>query len=428
MLPGEYRAVIDPFSEEAREILKSVPLESLPADVVEMAVKRVGWSGREGMIEANIDAIKADVLSFHLMCMGIASVSHPYSREVALASEATRNVIRYRVSKLFGMGEEKFCIETMAKYLNLIDVEKGEKYRVGDAEIPDADVFRIRDKRMEKDGKEVDPAFLSWYFPRYAVRWTDLAPIMRRGKIDLTDLYLMNGWAVLTTRDLWDVYADFISVKTEEHIQSIYEKIQPAGEGGSAGESLFIEVGGRISALVPKTSSVGGWWAGAGKLRPEFFPPCILATLEGVGSGMRNFAITMLLTTFLSYARVAPSGKVVTKMADFIDDISVVTEEIAPIIFQAAERCNPPLFKDQPQEKANVFYHMGFGMTTAPKLSDSGKSKWYRVPNCSKIQMSTPTLCRPDELCRRVKNPLTYYFRKKAESFRRGSQTSGVGD
>ncbi|MFN4132749.1 MAG: hypothetical protein ACK4GQ_00025 [Candidatus Hadarchaeales archaeon] len=417
-MPGEYRAVIDPFSEEARKILSSVPLENLPADVVEMAVKRVGWTGREGMVEGNIENIKADVLSFHLMCMGIASVSHPYSKEVALASEATRNVIRYRIYKMFSMGEEKFCVETMARSLNLIEVERGEKYQVGDAEIPEADVFRIRDMRMEKDEvKEVDPTLLPQYFPRYAVRWTDLAPIMRRGRVDLTNLYLVNGWAVLTTRDLWDVYAELMGVKTEEYIQSIYEKM---GETGAAGEPVLIEVGGKISALVPKVPRAEAWWGEGGKLKPEFFPPCIQTTLDGVGSGVRNFAITMLLTAFLSYARAAPSGKAVAKMADFIDDISVVTEEIAPVIFQAAERCNPPLFKDQPQEKANVFYHMGFGMTTTPKLSDSGKSKWYRVPNCSKVQMSAPMLCRPDELCRRVKNPLTYYFRKKAESFRKG--------
>jgi DNA primase large subunit len=134
---------------------------------------------------------------------------------------------------------------------------------------------------------------------------------------------------------------------------------------------------------------------------------------------MRNFGIVMLLTSFLSYARVAPSGKVSNRVSDFVNDVSVIRDEVAPLIFEAAERCNPPLFRDQPQEKANVFYHMGFGMTTEPRLEDSGKSKWYNVPNCPKIQISAPLLCKPDELCRNIRNPLTYYFKKRAESFRR---------
>jgi DNA primase large subunit len=126
----------------------------------------------------------------------------------------------------------------------------------------------------------------------------------------------------------------------------------------------------------------------------------------------------MLLTSFLSYARVAPSGRAAKRISDFTDNISIITEEVAPLIMQAAEHCNPPLFSDQPQEKANVFYHMGFGMTTQPRLEDSGNSKWYMVPNCTKIQTSAPQLCQPDELCRSIKNPLTYYFRRKAERFR----------
>jgi DNA primase large subunit len=137
--------------------------------------------------------------------------------------------------------------------------------------------------------------------------------------------------------------------------------------------------------------------------------------MVGVGAGLRNYAITVLLTSFLSYARVSPSGKMASRMADFISDVSIVRDDIASPIFEAADRCNPPLFKDQPQEKANVYYHLGFGMTTEPRLEDSGKSKWYRTPNCRKVQMSTPPLCDPDELCRTLKNPLTYYYRRLFE-------------
>ncbi|PIU10034.1 DNA primase, partial [Candidatus Micrarchaeota archaeon CG08_land_8_20_14_0_20_49_17] len=126
-------------------------------------------------------------------------------------------------------------------------------------------------------------------------------------------------------------------------------------------------------------------------------------------------------TSFLSYARASPSGRAATRIGDFIKDISVVRDEIAAPIFEAAEQCKPPFFKDQPQEKANIYYHLGFGMTTEPRLEDSGKSKWYRVPNCSKIVMSAAPLCDSDELCRKIKNPLTYYFRRLAEHARSGA-------
>jgi DNA primase large subunit len=181
-----------------------------------------------------------------------------------------------------------------------------------------------------------------------------------------------------------------------------------------------LEVGEKIAALLPPEVELRERFARAprGRLRPESFPPCIKKIIAGVGAGVRNFAISMLLTSFLSYARVSPSGRAITRMADFIDNISVVRNEIAPLIFEAAERCNPPLFQDQPQEKENIFSKMGFGMTTEPRLEDSGKSKWYRTPNCRKVQMSAPALCDPDELCSKIKNPLTYYYRCLAEQAR----------
>jgi DNA primase large subunit len=229
----------------------------------------------------------------------------------------------------------------------------------------------------------------------------------------------VKGWAVLTLQDLWNFYANIVSVRTEDYIQSVYERILESG----APSKLLAEVGERISSLLPKELEFMERFARlpSRRLRPEFFPPCVNRALGGTSAGLRNYAITMMLTPFLSYARIAPSGRVATRMADFIDDVSVIRDEIAPLIFEAAERCNPPLFRDQPQEKASIFYHMGFGMTAEPRLGDSGKSKWYRMPNCTKIQMSAAPLCNPDEFCRKIKNPLTYYFRKMSEHVKAGA-------
>jgi len=45
----------------------------------------------------------------------------------------------------------------------------------------------------------------------------------------------------------------------------------------------------------------------ASKLDFDAFPPCIKNTIKGVRAGNRNDAIVLLLTGFLSYARLYPS-------------------------------------------------------------------------------------------------------------------------
>lgn len=388
----------------------------MPRDIVERAIKRVKWSRGEMLVEPNLDNIRSDTLSFYLMCQGVASVSFPGSNVVRLISGATRDTFRYRMYDLFKRGKEGLCLNAVKRSIKIVELETGKGVKIGDVEIPIEDIYKLRDQGLNEDGIEtIDDRILPQYLPKYAMRWNDLAPMLRHRRAELTKLYLVGGWAVITPRDLWNFYANFISVRTEEYVQSVYERILESGNP----PGLFTEIGGQISSLLPKELGVSGRFlrGQAGKLRPDFFPPCINLSLAGVGAGLRNYAMTMMLVPFLSYARVAPPAGQDARMADFIEKISIVRDEIAPLIFEAAERCNPPLFQDQPQEKAGVFYHMGFGMTTEPTLSDSGKSKWYRMPNCTKIQISAPSLCKPDEFCRNVKNPLTYYFRKRSESY-----------
>jgi DNA primase large subunit len=113
------------------------------------------------------------------------------------------------------------------------------------------------------------------------------------------------------------------------------------------------------------------------------------------------------------------------------------------MILEAGGRCDPPLFKDQPIENENVFYHLGFGLTSSPNIKDFGRSKWYLPPNCSKIRENAPSLCHHDDFCRKkfyqiidkekasslikasekrdkkslgekiLNNPLIYYIRRK---------------
>jgi len=416
LISREYVAVLDPFTREGKEIVKaSPPFEHLPQEIVNRAIDRVKWkSGREMIVDFSAEAVRGEVLSFYLACQAIAAVSYPYSRETRLLSDATRETIKYRMYDLFRRGHEGLCLETVQRSFKFLQLERGNGAKLGNIEIPREDLFKLRDGRLAEYGiKIVDDRTLAQYIPKYAVRWTDLAPLLKHRRVELTRLYLVDGWAVITPRELWDFFANFVSVKTEEYISSVYERLSELG----APSKLLSDVGEGIAMFLPPEVELRERFARfpRGRLGPELFPPCIKKALAGVGSGARNYAITVLLTSFLSYARVSPSGKAVLRMADFIEDISVVRDEIAPLIFEAAERCNPPLFKDQPQEKANVYYHMGFGMATEPRLDDSGKSHWYRPPNCHKIAISAPLLCDPDELCKKIKNPLTYYFRRLAE-------------
>lgn len=421
MITPEYAATLDPFVDEAKKLVETSPsLDSMPQEIVDRAIARVKWSSRDMVVELDAEAIRADVLSFYLMCQGVAAVSYPYSREARRISDATKETIKYRMYDLFKRGHEDLCLGVVKRSLKLVPLEGGDGVKLGGVEIPRDDLYKIRNRRLAEDGIEtIDDRLLPQYLPRYAMRWTDLAPLLRHRRAELTKLYLVNGRAVITPRDLWDLFSNFIAVRTEEYLASVYERFSDIG----APSKRLTEVGERISSLLPPELELRERFARVprGKLRMEFFPPCVKIAMGGVGSGVRNYAITVLLTSFLSYARASPSGRAATRIGDFIKDISVIRDEIAAPIFEAAERCKPPFFKDQPQEKANIYYHLGFGMMTEPRLEESGKSKWYRVPNCSKIQLSAPPLCDPDELCRKIKNPLTYYFRRLSEHARSGA-------
>jgi DNA primase large subunit len=81
------------------------------------------------------------------------------------------------------------------------------------------------------------------------------------------------------------------------------------------------------------------------------------------------------------------------------------------LIYEAAQRCVPPLFDDQPQEKVNINAKLGFGMHLELKMEHEGETTWYTPMSCEKIKLHLPHLCQPDELCKKIGNPLSYYNR-----------------
>ncbi|RMF90139.1 MAG: hypothetical protein D6733_04610, partial [Methanobacteriota archaeon] len=249
---------------------------------------------------------------------------------------------------------------------------------------------------------------------KYAVSWRELVRIIRARELRFTDLYLVKGLALLSLIDLIDLYSRLIALKVEDFITARFEELQ-----GRRRSEEVRKLAEQTAGLAGHLSRVAGeayrgqlLQGRAGRLRPENFPPCIKGILSGVQTGSRNYAISVLLTSFLSYARIAPKKAQNPRISDYVKDPKVLTEEILPMIYEAAARCQPPLFEDQPMEKMNVLYHLGLGLTTEVRLENSGASSWYFPPNCEKIRRESPGLCKPDESCRQIKNPLTYYFAK----------------
>ena len=148
----------------------------------------------------------------------------------------------------------------------------------------------------------------------------------------------------------------------------------------------------------------------------EAFPPCIQKALRGTKTGGRNYTISILLTSFLSYARLYPGvyakHKKNPQITDNDPDLTITRNEILPLIYRAAQNCTPPLLTDQPHEKQNIHNKLGF---TEGKngYTNIGKTPWYTPPNCKSIQNTQPELCTPSSDCKKIGNPLSYYNRKR---------------
>ena len=280
-----------------------------------------------------------------------------------------------------------------------------------------------------------------------SIKWTSLKGIISSKKLSLTDLFIQNGDIILQEEDFLTNYSSkfndrnpqrmyniligdsikelilsrLIMQKTEEYIERIKEmsakiEIHPA----------IIEIGEELKEFIPnEISKYNQFYAGsggvygtvkAGKLIKEAFPPCIANTVEGVSSGGRNDAIVLLLTSFVSYARLYPrifANDESVKVSDMDPNLTITENEILPLIFEAADNCTPPLFEDQPQEKVNIISKLGFGMHDKVDINHEGETKWYTPMSCEKIKIHLPHLCKPDKSCKGINNPLSCYGRKK---------------
>lgn len=275
------------------------------------------------------------------------------------------------------------------------------------------------------------------------IKWTQLADLLGTKKINLQDLVLKDGYIILDHEEFIENFEEVINDRqpekmyrvfigsqikeliiikmimqnTENYIKSVHEKsniIEPNPQ--------LLKIAEKVSEVLSKEikyyrSVSGGGDVEASPLNVELFPPCIKKALEGIKSGGRNEAIVLFLTPFLSYARLHPSvfkGCASVKLSDMDPDLKITKNEILPMIYDAAENCSPPLFDDQPQEKVNINAKLGFGMHSDLNLQHEGETIWYTPMSCEKVKMNMPSLCKPDAVCKRLKeiNPLFYYIEK----------------
>jgi DNA primase large subunit len=428
---------INPLSQEGQEILKekgdlndvfssneelidiathdkrqNIDDDSLiPHNLGDLSLKRIQWYiERKNNKDFNNDDFsyffnekiaESDLISFHLISQAIAANFNLNSRETRLFVESQGKIIEERLLKL--TSQER--TETVNKILSELIIEDN-------------------------------------------IKWTYLKELIASKKISLTDLVLDNGEIIIDIEDfiyrfedqfndrspdrMYDIIigenikelilTKMIMQNTENYLKKIKEMSSTIEIHPNIAE-LADSISKEITRLQEKYSEFYGTGGpggdmSIGKLIKEAFPPCIANTVVGVSSGGRNDAIVLLLTSFASYARLYPgifrNEGIDVKVSDIDSNLNITLNEILPLIYEAADNCSPPLFDDQPQEKINIISKLGFGMHNAPDLENEGETKWYTPMSCEKIKMHLPQLCRPDKLCAKIGNPLSYYSRSGA--------------
>lgn len=375
----------------------------IPKSVAEYTLKRVEWYVRKKYDKEykhndyafllNPELEIFDVISFYIAAQSIGINFNPNSRESRVFIESQGQLVQERLETLSKTLRE----ETVQKLLNQL--------------IADDDLH-----------------------------WTSLAELLGSKKINLSHLIIDKGQVILDKKDFLDRFEHkildripekmydilignkikelivnrMIMQNTENYISKVHEMVSNI----EAHPSL-IQIGAKISKTLNENyyySSSQGGDIKASKLQLEAFPPCIKNTMDGVSAGNRNDAIVLLLTSFLSYARLYPSvfkNNADLKISDLDKGLKITSTEILPLIYEAAQNCNPPLFEDDPQEKLNITAKLGFGVHETPELDKEGESKWYTPMSCEKIKIHLPVLCQPDENCKKIGNPLSYYNLKK---------------
>lgn len=390
----------------------------VPQTIVDLALNRLKWyierknnknyNSNDYAYLFNADIVEYDTIAFHILAQAIATHFRPNSREVRLFVESQGLLIEDRLTKLLTSEKRELVedvlsgllVEDGLEWSFLKDVIASKKLSLTDLVLDEGEIILDRDEFIYAYGDKFEN--------RAPERMYDILIGENLREMILTKLIMQNS-------------ENYIS-----HIHEMLRTIEPHPIIVELGEQVEKTINDTMSEYSPYYARGGGGFGGsAGKLVSEAFPPCIANTIKGVSSGGRNDAIVLLLTSFISYARLYPAifgADTTVKVSDIDADLNITLNEILPIIYEAAENCNPPLFSDQPQEKVNITSKLGFGMHEEPDLENEGETTWYTPMSCEKIKMHLPQLCKENKDCAKINNPLSYYSRKKWLMNKNGTQ------
>ncbi|KUH34363.1 DNA primase [Thermococcus celericrescens] len=400
--------MLDPFGPEARRLVKdefggiTELLMIIPSYVgIDAALERVSWI-KSGEIPKDILELEGirDLLTFYAL-LGALAFS-PYGLEREVVREANLRIYHRRILQK----------GTLVGVSTPLEAVPG-------GEIPERDrtiLERTHHTELSPDERRKLRLGYRIHLSKFLELWEG----------SLKEVYVRNGYAYLTEEGAIELWKRSFERNFDRAVNLLYEIRDELPD-------YYLRLYEKLGEIAREHYKERLERMGSAKAQPlrfDLFPPCVKIALGGVPSGLRNYAITVLLTSFLSYARLCPNPpRRDVRIKDCVSDLGVVEREILPVIIEAGNRCSPPLFEDQPHEVKNIWYHLGFGLTDSPTLEDSGNSTWYFPPNCSKIRANAPELCRPDRDCRNIKNPLTYYLRKLyLENRRKGEGEGGETD
>lgn len=415
--------LLNPFLKEAKEHL-DIGFDEISQDFLDFSLSKIKFflegpevditKKRKYMFPTGTDE-NADIVSFYLYCQSLSK--KPFSNESRLFASINSQIYKLRLAEalLISKDNKQMKEDVIAAVKEVLEVTpfrmpdisgileyrakkekddiKEEPYSIIkeiDLKITD-DILRDLEKLgfFKSSGGNIDPRLLPEY---YFIKWTDAETLVK-----YTDSYILNGYIIVDKSKFLNVFMKKIEQKILNYIKTTAEKTKDLKS------PLHDEILKEMSKLSGTLTEIE---IQSEELTPEVYPPCVIKALSGVGAGDRNYAITLFLSSFLSYSRILPSTKIFSKdEKPSLDEkqINILINEVIPLIISAANKCIPPFLEDQPQEELNIYYHLGFGLAY-PTLDNFGRSKWYLPPGCAKVKQNAPTLCEPDSFCK------TYFY------------------
>jgi len=402
--------LINPFREEAKEYL-DINFDDLSQEIVDFGIKKLQSSLEDSNIRKYLypsDSDESiDVISFFLYCQALSK--RPFSSESRFFATQISKIYKSRLEEALILEKEKKheligSIKEIIEVLpfQILDINKILDYRFNKKkgiaqeeafifykesglEITD-DIIRDLEKLkfIKISGESQNPKLLPDY---YFIKWTDAESL-----VHYTESYIIKGHILVDKSTMLLAYRKKMEQKIIGYIKKISDKTK------NLKLPIYEEIFKEVSKLSGSLSEIE---IQSEELNPEVYPPCVIKALSGVGAGDRNYAITLFLSSFLSYSRLIPSTKIFSKdEKPSLDEkqINILIKEVIPLILSAASKCNPPFLEDQPQEELNIYYHLGFGLAY-PTIDNFGRSKWYIPPGCAKVKENAPSLCEPDSFC-----------------------------